>query len=249
MTTERRKALVTGSGRNIGRAIALRLARAGCDVVINVRSNMAEGEAAADAARALGVNAIVCAGDVGTPEGVDKIADKTLTEFGNIDILVNVAGLRPFRNFLDMTYDEWREVIDANLGGVFLMTKAFVPGMVERKWGRLINFAGMNSIRGYPQRTHIAASKHGVWGLTKALSREFGPDNITANCISPGPTETEQHDPKFAQAIRDQVVEIPLGRLGKPEEIAGVVAFLTSEEGGFVSGQIIGANGAAETSM
>lgn len=247
MSIKGRKALVTGSGRNIGRAIALRLAADGCDVAINVRTNLAEGEAAAEAARALGVNATVCVGDVGTAAGVEQIADKALSDFGNIDILVNVAGLRPFRNFLDMTYDEWREVIDSNLGGVFLTTRAFLPGMVERKWGRLINFAGMNSIRGYPQRTHIAASKHGVWGLTKALSREFGPYNITANCISPGPTETEQHDPAFAQAIRDQVVEIPLGRLGKPEEIAGVAAFLASEEAGFVSGQMIQANGAAET--
>jgi 3-oxoacyl-[acyl-carrier protein] reductase len=118
--------------------------------------------------------------------------------------------------------------------------------MVERRWGRIINFAGMNSIRGYAKRTHIAASKHAVWGLTKALSRELGPHNITANVISPGPIETD-HEPAFAERIRNQVSEIPLDRLGQTEEVAALAAFLASEEGGFISGQMIGANGAAET--
>jgi 3-oxoacyl-[acyl-carrier protein] reductase len=129
---------------------------------------------------------------------------------------------------------------------VFHMTQACLPGMVERRWGRIINFTGMNSIRGYAKRAHIAASKHAVWGLTKALSREFGPHNITVNAISPGPTETD-HKPAFAARIRNQVSEIPLDRLGRTEEIAALAAFLASDEGGFISGQMIGANGAAET--
>lgn len=119
--------------------------------------------------------------------------------------------------------------------------------MIERRWGRIINFTGMNSIRGYAKRTHIAASKHAVWGLTKALSREFGPHNITVNAISPGPAQSAHEDPEFDARIKAQVSEIPLGRLGKPEEIAAMVGFLASDEGGFVSGQMIGANGAAET--
>jgi 3-oxoacyl-[acyl-carrier protein] reductase len=135
-------------------------------------------------------------------------------------------------NFLEVKFEDWQRVLDANVSSVFLLTQAFLPGMVERRWGRLINFAGMNSIRGYAQRTHVAATKHAVWGLTKALSREFGPHNITANVISPGPAQS---------------AEIPLGRLGKAEEIAGTVAFLASDEGGFISGQIIGVNGGAET--
>jgi 3-oxoacyl-[acyl-carrier protein] reductase len=243
----RRKALVTGAGRNLGRAIALRLAQSGFDVAINVRTNVAEGEAVAAAARGFGAAALVCLGDVGSRDGAQQIAKCALDGFGHVDVLVNVAAFRPARNFLEMSFEEWREVMDVNVGGVFLLTQACLPGMIERRWGRLINFSGMNSIRGHALRTHVAASKHAVWGLTKALSREFGPHNITANVISPGPAQSEHDDAAFDAKIHAQVSEIALGRLGKPEEIAALVAFLASEDGGFVSGQMIGVNGAAET--
>jgi 3-oxoacyl-[acyl-carrier protein] reductase len=246
MGTQRRKALITGAGRNIGRAIALRLAQSGCDVAIGVRANIARANTVAEAAREFGVKAVVCPGDVGSLDGAAQVARRALEDFGRVDILVNVASARPFKAFLEMSFEEWRDVMDVSVSGVFHMTKACLPGMVEHRWGRIVNFTGMNSIRGYPDRVHIAAAKHAVWGMTKALSREFGPHNITVNAISPGPTETEQ-TPAFSEHIRAQVTEIPLGRLGKPEEIAAVTAFLASEEGGFISGQMIGANGGAET--
>jgi 3-oxoacyl-[acyl-carrier protein] reductase len=246
MSSQKRKALITGAGRNIGRAIALRLARSGCDVVIHARADKAQAEAVAGAARAFGVEALVCLGDIGSRDDLRRIAERALASFGHIDILANVAAIRPDNSFLEMSFEEWQYVIDANLGSVFHLTQACLPGMVERRWGRIINLTGMNSIRGYAKRAHIAASKHAVWGLTKALSREFGPYNVTANAISPGPTETD-HEPEFAARIRNQVSEIPLGRLGKTEDIAALAAFLASEEGGFVSGQMIAANGAAET--
>lgn len=247
MSNQRRKALVTGSGRNLGRSVALRLAQAGCDVAIHARGNAADAESAAQAARALGVEAITCLGDVGSRDDARKIAERVLGAFGHVDILVNVAAYRPFQNFLEMGLDDWQRVMDVNVTGVVQLTQAFLPGMVERRWGRIINFSGMNSIRGYPQRIHIAASKHAVWGMTKALSREFGPHNITANVISPGPAESEHEDKAFDAQILAQVKEIPLGRLGRASEIAGVVAFLASDEGGFVTGQMIGVNGGAET--
>jgi 3-oxoacyl-[acyl-carrier protein] reductase len=246
MGIQRRKALITGAGRNIGRAIALRLARSGCDVVIHTRVDKAQAEAVADTARAFGVEALVCLGDIGSRDDLRQIAERVLASFGHVDILANVASIRPDNSFLEMSFEDWQRVIDANLGSVFHLTQACLPGMVERRWGRIINFAGMNSIRGYAKRTHIAASKHAVWGLTKALSRELGPHNITANVISPGPIETD-HEPAFAERIRNQVSEIPLDRLGQTEEVAALAAFLASEEGGFISGQMIGANGAAET--
>jgi 3-oxoacyl-[acyl-carrier protein] reductase len=246
MTVEKRKAFVTGSGRNIGSAIALRLAHSGHDLAIHARANAARAEGVARAARAFGVDAIVCVGELGSRDDITRIAEHALGRFGHVDILVNVAAVRPFKPFLAMSYDEWQKVMEVNVNGVFLMIQAFLPGMVERSWGRIINFAGMNSIRGYPDRVHIATSKHAVWGMTKALSREFGPYNITANCISPGPTATEQV-PDFAALIQAQVKEIPLGRLGRAEEIAALVEFLASDGGGFISGQLIGANGGAET--
>lgn len=243
----KRRALVTGSGRNLGRFVALRLAQAGYDVAIHARSNAADAESAAAEARKLGVEAMVCLGDLGVPADVRKVADSVLKGFGNIDILVNVAAARPFKNFMEITPDYWNQIMYTNVTSVVELTQAFLPGMMERRWGRIINFTGMNSIRGYPQRVHIAASKHAVWGLTKALSREFGPQNITANCVSPGPAQSTHEDKAFDAAIQAQVVEIPLGRLGRPFEIAGAVAFLASEEGGFVNGQMIQVNGGAET--
>ena len=247
MSIQRRKALITGAGRNIGRAIALRLARSGCDVVIHTRANTAQAEDVAQAARAFGVEALVCLGDIGSRDDMRHLMERVLENFGHVDILVNVASVRPDDDFLEMSFESWQHVMNANLGSVFHLTQACLPGMVERRWGRIINFVGMNSVRGYAKRTHIAASKHAIWGLTKALSREFGPHNITVNAISPGPTETSGHVPAFAERIRNQVSEIPLGRLGKTEEIAALAEFLASEDGGFISGQMIGANGAAET--
>lgn len=244
---EKRKALITGSGRNLGRGVALRLAQAGYDVAIHARANATDAEAVAQEARALGVQAVTCLGDMGSTTDVKNMADQVLGAFGHVDVLVNVAAYRPFQNFLEMGTADWQRVMDTNVTGVFQLTQAVLPGMIERRFGRVINFSGMNSIRGYPQRVHIAASKHAVWGMTKALSREFGPHNITVNCISPGPAQSEHEDAAFDALILAQVKEIPLGRLARQSEIAGMVAFLASEEGGFVSGQMIGVNGGAET--
>lgn len=247
MCSAKRTALITGSGRNLGRAIALRLAAAGYDVAVHARANSVDVESVAQAARGLGVEAMGCIGDMGSRDDVEKMADQVLARFGHVDVLVNVTAYRPFQNFMDINRDDWQRVMDINVTGPYQLTQALLPGMIERRWGRVINFSGMNSIRGYAKRVHIAASKHAVWGMTKALSRELGEHNITVNAISPGPAESEHEDPAFDAQIASQIAEIPLGRLGKQSEIAGVVAFLASEEGGFVSGQMIGVNGGAET--
>ena len=136
MRSTNRKALITGSGRNLGRSIALRLAQAGCDVAIHARANAADTEAVAQAARAMGVEAVSCLGDMGSRDDVKKIAERVLASFGHVDILVNVAAFRPFRNFLEISVEEWQQVMDTNVTGVFQLTQAFLPGMVERRWGR-----------------------------------------------------------------------------------------------------------------
>ncbi len=241
-----RSAFVSGSGRNIGRAVALRLAQAGVNVVVNGRSDQAACEAVADEVRALGVQAQVAMGDVGVLSEAHRLAEAALARFGTIDILVNNAGLRPHQPLLSISDADWTSVLDTNLGACFWLSRAFLPGMVERRWGRIVNFSGMNSIRGSLGYAHIAAAKHGGWGLAKSIAIEFGAHGITANIVSPGPIrqDGEEDADTSAQAAR---LGVPLGRTGLPAEVAAAVALLCSDEGGFISGQMIAVNGGAAT--
>jgi len=138
-------------------------------------------------------------------------------------------------------------VLDVDLNAVFYGCRAALPGMVSNNWGRIINLTGMNAIHGYSGRAPVSVAKHGVWGLTKALAKEFGPSGITVNAISPGPIRPEHDDPIQSQHLHGQVGRIPLGHLGEPYHIASLCAYLISDGGGFVSGQMIACNGAAET--
>ena len=243
----RRTALITGSGRNIGRAVALALAADGLNIVVNGLNQRVPCEETAEAARAHGVEAIVVMGDVGTSEGCDKVAGAGIARFGAIDVLVHNAAIRPASPFLEMDEAEWRRVLDVNLGGAFWLARLCLPGMVEAGWGRIVTFAGMNAIQGYVGRAHVSASKHAGWGLTKALAKEFGPKGITVNCISPGPIRTGHDDPAMTAHIKGQVSRIPAGRLGEPDEVAAAVSLLASEKGAFINGQLIQVNGGAQT--
>ncbi len=236
-------AFVSGSGQNIGRAAAVRLAQLGCNVVINGSSN--HDACAQTAARvvAQGPEALVVMGDMARAEDVARIADAARARFGAVDILVNNAARRPHKPFLDTTDDDWDSVVDLALKGAFRSARAFLPDMVDRKWGRIINFAGMKAMRGYFEGAPISAAKHGVWGLTKAISREFAPHGVTANIISPGQIRAEtatEDDPKRSATI-------PAGFMGQPDDIAAVVGFLASPEARFVTGQMIAVNGGEET--
>ncbi len=237
-----KSAFVSGSGRNIGRATALELARRGCNVAVNGSADRAACEAVATAARACGVETLVAMGDVSRPEAVAEIARAALERFGAVDILVNNAALRPHKPFLENTDADWQAVIGIDLTAAFLLARAFLPGMVERRWGRVIGMTGMRAIGGYVEGAPISAAKHGVWGLTKALAREFGPRGITVNAISPGPIRA---DDETEAAVA--VAGIPLGHKGTPDDVAGLVGFLASEAGRFVSGQMIAVNGGAQT--
>ena len=235
--------LVTGSGRNIGRAIALGLARMGCNVVVNGSSDRKACDATAEAAGALGAGTLVSMGDVSKVEVVQAIAAQALERFGRVDILVNNAAIRPHKPFLEMADEDWQKVIDLDLTAAFYTARAFLPGMVEAGWGRVINLTGMKAIRGYAEGAPISAAKHGLWGLAKALSTEFAGRGITANAVSPGPTRVEGRsgdDPK-------QLAGIPAGYMAEPEDIAAVVCFLASPQGRFVTGQMINANGGGAT--
>ncbi|HTQ78066.1 MAG TPA: 3-oxoacyl-ACP reductase FabG [Burkholderiales bacterium] len=243
----RHAAFVTGSGRNIGRAIALDLARRGMNVVVQGRNRGAAEETAA-AVREAGGEALVVLGDLGAPKDVAAMAEQALARFGAIDILVNNAAIRPESALEKLSLEDWHRVFDVNLHSAFALTKAFVPGMKQRGFGRIVYFTGMNAMHGYAQRPHVSASKHALWGLTKALAKELGPSGITVNAISPGPIATEHpENPAMAKHIASLVGRVPLGRLGTSEEVAALCGFLCSAEAAYVSGQMIAANGAAQT--
>ena len=182
---EGKVALVTGLGRNLGRARVLGLARRGADVTVNARSNRQEAESVAREAESLGVRALALLADVGNEEQVNRMVEEALAKFGRVDVLINNAGFRPRGSFTEMTTTEWREVLAVNLDGPFFCAKAVVPSMISNGGGRIINVSGMNAFSG-THGSHVCASKMGALGLTRALAVELGPHNILVNHIVPG---------------------------------------------------------------
>ena len=247
MSIRGKTAFVSGSAHNIGRAIVLEFAARGCNVIVNGSRDAAACEKVAEEARAKGVEAVVLMCDVGDSASVGAMAEQALARFGTVDILVNNAAIRPKKPFLEMDDAFWHRVIAIDMHAAFYTGRAFVPGMVAKKWGRIINITGMNAINGYDGRCPVSAAKHGVWGITKSMAKEFGPHGITVNAISPGPIEGEHRDPDAAAHIAEHLKEIPLGHLGSTRHIAGMCGFLVSEEGGFTSGQMLAVNGATQT--
>ncbi|HIA16275.1 MAG TPA: SDR family oxidoreductase [Dehalococcoidia bacterium] len=242
---EGRVALVTGSGRNIGRATILELASRGADVVTNARSNREEAESVAQEARDLGVRAAATVADVADQAQVNAMVSAALNEFGRVDILVNNAGLRDVKSFTDMTLEDWRYVNGVNMDGPFFCSKAVVPGMIERGWGRIINVSGLNAFKGRSDWAHVCAGKMGALGMTRALSVELAPSGINVNHIVPGAYDTSRSPTQERFEQPQRVVGIPVGRLGLPEELAKACAFLASDEASFVTGQTIHVNGGA----
>ena len=243
-----RAALVTGAGKNIGRACVLGLAEDGFNVAINGSSDRAACESVAKDAQKFGVKAIVVMGDVGKPEECKRIADAAIEAFGTVDALLNNAALRPNKPFLEMTDDEWQRIIAVDLNAAVWLSRACLPGMVKKGWGRIVNFAGMNAIHGHAGRAPVSVAKHGVWGLSKALAMEFGPKGITTNTISPGPIAPDVEEKNAsAQARAQTLARVPLGRFGTPVEVAAAARLLVSEAGGYINGQMIAVNGGGAT--
>ncbi|MDH3453250.1 MAG: SDR family oxidoreductase [Gammaproteobacteria bacterium] len=243
----RRTALVTGSGQNIGRAIALGLAADGFDIVVNGLSKREQCEETAEVARAQGVDALVVMADAGTSEGCTALAGAAIERFGAVHVLVHNAAIRPQCPFLEMDEGALNRVFDVNFMAAFRLSQLCLPGMIEAKWGRIVTFAGMNAISGYNGRAHVSVSKHAAWGFAKALAKEFAPSGITVNCISPGPISTGRDDPGMTAHITAMEARVPLGRLGEPGEVAAAVSLLASEKGAFINGQLIQVNGGAQT--
>jgi 3-oxoacyl-[acyl-carrier protein] reductase len=226
----------------------LGLAEDGFNVAINGSSDRAVCEAVAKEAAKFGVKAIVVMGDVGKPEECKHIAYEAIKAFGAVDALLNNAALRPNKPFLEMSEADWRRGLSVDLDAAVWLSRACLPGMVKKGWGRIVNFTGMNAIHGHAGRTPVSVAKHGVWGLTKGLAMEFGPKGITANAISPGPIapDVEEHNAS-AQARAQTIARVPLGRMGTPVEVAAAARLLVSEAGAYINGQMIQVNGGGAT--
>jgi 3-oxoacyl-[acyl-carrier protein] reductase len=245
--TARKAALITGAGKNIGRAVALGLAEDGFDIAVNGASDRAAAESVAAEVRTLGRKAVVLMGDVGTRAECARIAAEALAAFGTVDVLVNNAALRPAKPFLELTEADWRRVMGVDVEASIWLSQALLPGMVAQGWGRIVNFTGMNAIHGYAGRAPVSVAKHGLWGLTKSLAKEFAKQGITVNAISPGPIAADDDVPGVANSRTGYVAKVPMGRMGTPAEIATVVRMLASVGGAYVTGQMLQVNGGAET--
>lgn len=246
MQLEGKTALVTGSGRNIGRSIALALAREGADVVVNARSNQADVESVAAEVKELGRNALPLLADVGNKDELDQLLETALAEFGHLDIVINNASVRPHKPFSDMSYDDWRAVLAVDLDSAFITSRAAVPGMLERGWGRIINLGGLQAHQGRHGGAHISAAKVGLVGFTRALSTELGPHGIRVNCVVPGMIDTTR-DGANAARTGNRLSDIPAGRMGSTDDIANLCLFLCTDAGDYISGQTIHVNGGERT--
>lgn len=243
---EGKVALVTGAGRNIGRAIALTLARDGATVVVNGRADAAAIESVAAEIRAAGGRAVARLADVSEEAAVAALAAEVAGSLGGVDILVCNAGLRRQTAFLDMPFAEWREILSVALDGAFLMTRAFAPQMVARGGGAIVALSGISTHLGTPNRAHVSASKSGLEGLMRALAIELAPHGIRANCVAPGAVDTARGASAGAMPQSLGREEgIPLRRKATVQEIADVVRLLAGPEGGYVTGQTIHVNGGA----
>jgi len=237
-----RTALVTGSGKNIGRAIAIELANEGFNVVLNGSSNRAACESVAREIESIGTPAFVAMGNVGVRHEAIDIADQAIKQFGRIDVLVNNAAIRPSFDLLNDDDADFQRIMDVNFHAAWWLTRAILPGMINHGWGRIINFTGMNAQQGYTGKSAVSISKHASWGLVKSVAKEYGKYGITANIISPG-TIVGDNEETDAPKYEKLVAQNPAARLGAPKDIAKMVSYLVGDHAGFVNGQLLQVNG------
>jgi 3-oxoacyl-[acyl-carrier protein] reductase len=238
-----RVALVTGGSRGIGRAVALRLAGEGADVALSYASRADAAQQVVNEIEALGRRAISLACDVSRPADVERLVATTRERLGPIDLLAHCGAISNIASHADLTYDQWRETIDVNLNGAFLAIFAVKDEMIERRFGRIVTVSSIAALRPRKMQIHYASAKAGVIALTQCCAEAFAPYNVRVNCVAPGLTETEMAHVLPEETIRQVVADTPLGRIGQPEEIAGVIRFLLSDESSFMTGQTIVASG------
>jgi 3-oxoacyl-[acyl-carrier protein] reductase len=233
-------AIVTGAGRNIGRAIALTLARSGAAVIVNARSNAVEADAVVRAIEAAGGKAARVLGDVADPKVAEALAAAALERFGRIDILVNNAALRREKPITEMSFADWREVMDVTLDSAFHCVKACLPAL-RRQGGAIVNIGGMSAHVGAPSRAHVMAAKAGLVGFTRGLAHDLAADRIAVNCVVPGAIDTTRT--AGAKPARHLTHGTITGARGAPEDVAALVHFLCTPAAHYITGQAIHANG------
>ena len=236
-------ALITGAAKGIGRSSALRLAEMGVNVAINYRSSGPEAEVLVHELTAMGVEAFSVQADVGHLDQVKAMVETVAERFPYIDILVNNAGIIDDTLLMRMSDDAWSAVMETNLNGTFYCTRAYVRGMMQRRWGRVINVGSIVGIRGNPGQANYAASKAGIIGFTKSVAKELATRGVTANVVTPGYVRTKTVEvlgEKFEERMR---ALIPMGAIGEPDDIGHMVAYVASEKAHYMTGQVISIDG------
>lgn len=239
-----RKALVTGSSRGIGKAIALELARRGYALAVHYASNQAAAEATATEAQALGASQVVVLGaDLSSPQAAQKLVTEASRALGGLEVLVNNAGITRDTLLIRMKDEDWDTVIATNLSAIFHTTREAIKLMVRARWGRVINISSVVGILGNPGQANYVAAKAGLIGFTRSVAKEYAARGITVNAVAPGFIESDMTAKLPEQVVAEYLKQIPAGRLGKPEEVAKAVAFLASDEAAYINGQTLCVDG------
>lgn len=242
-----KRALITGGSRGIGKAIALKLAEAGADVMMNYFGDIAEAEAAAAECRAFGVKVAICPGDVSNSEDVEQLFKAAVAELGGVDILVNNAGITRDGLLLRMSDEDFDKVLATNLRGAFLCMRAAAKLMLKQRFGRIVSISSVVALRGNAGQVNYAASKAGIIGMTKSLAREAASRNVTVNALAPGFIETDM-TAVLPAAVREKMLAgIPAGRMGQPEDVAAAALFLASPAASYITGQVLRVDGGMAT--
>jgi len=241
MELSNRVAIVTGGGRGIGQAIALKLAEVGATVVVNDIGDTAE--SVANEIRAMNRQSLAILGDVSSSPDVTKLVEETIATYGKVDVLVNNAGIARDQLVLRMSDEDWDKVLNVNLKSVFLCTRAVLRHMIKQRWGRIISIASIVAVVGNKGQANYAAAKAGIIGFTRTIAKEVASRGITANAIAPGFIDTDMTQ-KLAEDWRQELKkQIPLGYFGSPRDVAEAVAFLASEKARYITGQVLGVDG------
>lgn len=236
-------AIITGGSRGIGKAIALKLAKKGANIVVNYTSNSSKAEEAVNEIKKMGREAMAVKADVSNPDDVKNLIKETEKKFSSIDILINNAGITRDTLLIRMKEDDWDKVMSVNLKGTFLCTKLVGKKMMKQRSGNIVNIASVVGIIGNAGQANYSASKAGIIGFTKSTAKELSSRGINVNAVAPGFIETEMTKKLSEEVVENYSKNIPLGKMGKPEDVANVVSFLCSEEASYITGQVINVDG------